>query len=1238
MQRAKKNPASSVKVRFDGLDVTAMVSHVQRRLLGRKIINVYDGDNGETYVFKLDSSGGTTISNNNNNTSNSKEFLLLESGIRFHPLEHFESNLPMPTPFCAKLRKHLRGLRLEQISQIGTDRVILLQFGSGASRHALILELYAKGNIILTEGIHYTILALLRSHVYEKDQVAVQVGQVYPVTYATSVQKDNQTVANAVAATDTQPENDPSPTSRIMDTACAAKNKRGILNMSIEEIQASLALLLEPAPVSATTKKGKKGSPLNLKTLLLQPQWGVSQYGPALLEHCILQANLLPHASIKETVLQAADWERLQTSLSEQGPAIMYNLHSAAIDTPGYILYQPRVEEDIVNGKPHSENLSSAVAVVAKELAHADKVLLEFQPHLLAQHQNCPRLEYKHFGAAVADFFAHMVAQKRLLKVQASEMAVQEKLRKVQQDQADRVMALERDQQTLQAYAQVVKNNAENVDKALLVINSALDSGMDWDQLIELVSVEQANRNPIANLIVRLELENEIMILRLPRDPFDELSDVLNVNVSLKDSAHANASALFAKYRASKEKTQKTLESSSKALQAAEESAQRQLIEAQRRTKQTVAAVKRKPAWYEKFHWFVTSDNYLVLGGKDAHQNELLVKRYLRAGDAYLHAEVHGAASCILRAKRRRLPNGATQSIPLSDQALREAGNFTICRSSAWASRMVTSAWWVESHQVSKTAPSGEFLTVGSFMVRGKKNFLPPSPLEMGLAVLFRLGDDDSIARHKTERRDFALIELENSSVDVLDAVSSFQMEPKTNIEGQEATTHRDTTEHEGSDLVSDEVWMTLPKVIVSNSTSSSENLINDPTRDDGSCGSDGNEEAKKGSTTNEGNGRRKKKGLSVKERKQMKKYGSLGEARKLHSTVAVDKSSTEDTHGQQPVLPSLDGLIDASKLKRGKRAKAKRAMLKYMDQDDEDRELAMLALQGGEGKNRKKGKNKRSQGPVSAAQSQVAGETAALLVRDTSETIEQLPGQVVSILQECLTANNGLGKHNEAIRWDKLDSDTVEQLVALESLDAQVAAATRLLNLKTSTRVDNFSASLGGIIRTIRKYGYSCLDDEKTEVLEKPKRKTKAQKDVESTQWKQTMEEEGVVGSDLDEDAVDDTIELSKLSGMPQAEDLVLYAVPVCAPYQTLSKYTYRVKLTPGSTKRGKAVKQCVDMFLKNMVLKEPSASEHCTELIKKLGDNDWVQVICADVKISAPGASKTAKKHRAITKKKNK
>lgn len=40
--------------------------------------------------------------------------------------------------------------------------------------------------------------------------------------------------------------------------------------------------------------------------------------------------------------------------------------------------------------------------------------------------------------------------------------------------------------------------------------------------------------------------------------------------------------------------------------------------------------------------------------------------------------------------------------------------------------------------QVSKTAPSGEYLPTGSFMIRGKKNFLPPQPLVMGFGFLFK--------------------------------------------------------------------------------------------------------------------------------------------------------------------------------------------------------------------------------------------------------------------------------------------------------------------------------------------------------------------------------------------------------------------------------------------------------------------------------------------------------------------
>lgn len=53
--------------------------------------------------------------------------------------------------------------------------------------------------------------------------------------------------------------------------------------------------------------------------------------------------------------------------------------------------------------------------------------------------------------------------------------------------------------------------------------------------------------------------------------------------------------------------------------------------------------------------------------------------------------------------------------------------------------------------QVSKTPPTGEYLPTGSFMIRGKKNFLSPSPLVMGFGILWKL-DEGSVGAHLGER------------------------------------------------------------------------------------------------------------------------------------------------------------------------------------------------------------------------------------------------------------------------------------------------------------------------------------------------------------------------------------------------------------------------------------------------------------------------------------------------------
>jgi predicted ribosome quality control (RQC) complex YloA/Tae2 family protein len=450
--------------------------------------------------------------------------------------------------------------------------------------------------------------------------------------------------------------------------------------------------------------------------------------------------------NIQDT-LPETQWNDLITSLRDEGSRVINNLISGEGGC-GYILYKPK--ESNGNAATNSNNNNTdgkntnfrLPALVMNQNQHSDKTLLEFQPHILHQHKEQPYLKYASFSIAIDEFFSHLSSQRITARADAAEAAARDRLVKIEADQKRRIEELVKEQERMRNSAQLVERHAEDIDRALGVINSALSSGMDWMALEQLVTVEQSNENPIALMIQKLLLEKDQIILALPDiDNWDEygedgLPPIRNVTVSIKESAHCNARIMFAAYRASKEKEEKTIDASSTALKAAEAKAKLQLAEAQKKKERVQVLPVRKSYWFEKFAWFITSDNYLVVAGKDAQQNEQLVKRYLRPGDAYLHAEVYGAATCILRAKRRRRKDGKTQVIPLSDQALREAGSFTICRSSAWKSKMVTSAYWVESHQVSKTAPTGEYLSVGAFMIRGRKNFLPASTLEMGLGEL----------------------------------------------------------------------------------------------------------------------------------------------------------------------------------------------------------------------------------------------------------------------------------------------------------------------------------------------------------------------------------------------------------------------------------------------------------------------------------------------------------------------
>lgn len=95
--------------------------------------------------------------------------------------------------------------------------------------------------------------------------------------------------------------------------------------------------------------------------------------------------------------------------------------------------------------------------------------------------------------------------------------------------------------------------------------------------------------------------------------------------------------------------------------------------------------------------------------------------------------------------------------------------------------------------QVSRTAPTGEYLTPGSFMIRGKKNFLPSCQLQMGFGLMFKL-DEDSVERHRGERRVAIAPTVDSES---LSANSPDELEDEVDVGASESEEEGEEEEEE---------------------------------------------------------------------------------------------------------------------------------------------------------------------------------------------------------------------------------------------------------------------------------------------------------------------------------------------------------------------------------------------------------------------------------------------------------
>jgi predicted ribosome quality control (RQC) complex YloA/Tae2 family protein len=130
--------------------------------------------------------------------------------------------------------------------------------------------------------------------------------------------------------------------------------------------------------------------------------------------------------------------------------------------------------------------------------------------------------------------------------------------------------------------------------------------------------------------------------------------------------------------------------------------------------------------WYHKYHWWFTKNNFLVIGGKNNTDNEKIVKTYLKDDDLYFHCEEPGSGSFIMITDKR------TPDLVDID----ETAEGVMCLSNQWnTSFNYGNVVYVKGSQVSKTPPSGEFITKGSFMLYGKKEIIKVSSYTLGYCL-----------------------------------------------------------------------------------------------------------------------------------------------------------------------------------------------------------------------------------------------------------------------------------------------------------------------------------------------------------------------------------------------------------------------------------------------------------------------------------------------------------------------
>ncbi len=264
--------------------------------------------------------------------------------------------------------------------------------------------------------------------------------------------------------------------------------------------------------------------------------------------------------------------------------------------------------------------------------------------------------------------------------------------------------------------ADLIYSNYASIDGMLGAIKRAKASGMEWEEIKAMVK-----EIPDGNLVKEIREGEAKIIFALQGS---------EIEIDFRKSVMENAKDYYERSKFAKRKIEGVHEAMHKTRKRMEEEPQIEKVA------KLAKAEKKEKKWFEKFRWFTSSGDFLVVGGKDATSNEVLIKKYTEKNDAVFHSEIQGSPFVVIKTGGKYVP----------ETAKKEAAEFAAAYSKAWQSGLgAIDVYCIRPEQVSKQAQAGEYLPKGSFMIYGEREWFRGTELKVAIGIKTEKGKPPAI-------------------------------------------------------------------------------------------------------------------------------------------------------------------------------------------------------------------------------------------------------------------------------------------------------------------------------------------------------------------------------------------------------------------------------------------------------------------------------------------------------------